>query len=355
MGCNVMESSSYAKYAKKVIIGLAVVCVALALITTNNAATMMAVVSSRTGGAAVASNNTALPVQGGDVQQPSGNTGSNSSTGTQSAAPVSNTGSSSTDTGSSSSSSTPSSSGTQTAAPAGDSGAASGTTDTGSTPSGDAGQQTPVGPADNNAAASGEMTKEQVVDLYVKSLNKAKASASKVILVKDGALNYQEIFEAGAFSSFGPMLKSFFKLEELNADSSKEELPPRNINCNLNAANVESATCKEENGVYNVEIILKDSNNPQIGDGGVGSVTNIISEDQITGGVKDIPGISLNNINLLYTQVKITATIDKATGNLTHVIADAPAILSLDAKAFVMSINGARVGIETVSEFSVAY
>lgn len=356
MGCNVMDNNSYAKYAKRIIIGLAAVAISLALITTNNVATMWAVLSMRNGSTAVASGDTAAPAQDSGAQQSSQSTGlvPVNPSGSTSSSTVTPSGSG---TGSSTSAGTDN---TSTATPAGNTEAGTpSNTDSGSKPADSGKQDKPADAGKTDAgktdAPSGEMTKEQIVDLYVKSLNNAKAKASKVVLVKDGALNYNDIFEAGAFSSFAGMLKAFFKLEDVNSESTREELPPRNANCNLNIANVESATCKEENGVYTVEIILKDSNNPTQGDGGVGAVVNIITQDQITGGVEGIPGISLSNINLLYTQVKIVATIDKATGNLTYVVADAPSILSLDAKAFVMSINGARVGIETVSEFSIEY
>ncbi len=203
-------------------------------------------------------------------------------------------------------------------------------------------------PANNNDAA-------KAIDMYVKAINNAKANAKTVTLVKDGALNYNEIFEAGAFSSFGPMLKAFFKLEDVNGESDKSELPPKGANVNLDAKNVKEASVKEDGSNYIVEITLNNSENPTLGDGGVGSVVNIITNDQITGGVEGIPGISLSNIKLAYENVKITATIDKATGNLTYLIADAPSILYLDAKAFVLSINNASVGIECISEFSIAY
>ena len=196
---------------------------------------------------------------------------------------------------------------------------------------------------------------QKAVDMYVKAINNAKANAKTVTLVKDGALNYNEIFEAGAFSNFAPMLKAFFKLEDVNGASDKSELPPKGANVNLDAKNVKEASIKEDGGNYIVEITLNNSENPILGDGGVGSVVNIITNDQITGGVESIPGIELSNIKLAYENVKITATIDKATGNLTYLIADAPSILYLDAKALVLSINNASVGIECISEFSLAY
>ncbi len=217
----------------------------------------------------------------------------------------------------------------------------------------------PQKPADNGntgtdtPASTGDVQK--AVDMYVKAINNAKANAKTVTLVKDGALNYNEIFEAGAFSSFAPMLKAFFKLEDVNGASDKSELPPKGANVNLDAKNVKEASIKEEGGNYIVEITLNNSENPTLGDGGVGSVVNIITNDQITGGVEGIPGISLSNIKLAYENVKITATIDKATGNLTYLIADAPSILYLDAKALMLSINNASVGIECISEFSLAY
>ena len=217
----------------------------------------------------------------------------------------------------------------------------------------------PQKPADNGntgtdtPASTGDVQK--AVDMYVKAINNAKANAKTVTLVKDGALNYNEIFEAGAFSKFAPMLKAFFKLEDVNGASDKSELPPKGANVNLDAKNVKEASIKEDGGNYIVEITLNNSENPVLGDGGVGSVVNIITNDQITGGVESIPGIELSNIKLAYENVKITATIDKATDNLTYLIADAPSILYLDAKALVLSINNASVGIECISEFSLAY
>lgn len=215
----------------------------------------------------------------------------------------------------------------------------------------------PQKPADNNntdaPASTGDVQK--AVDMYVKAINNAKANAKTVTLVKDGALNYNGIFEAGAFSKFAPMLKAFFKLEDVNGASDKSELPPKGADVKLDAKNVKEASIKEEGGNYIVEITLNNSENPTLGDGGVGSVVNIITNDQITGGVESIPGIELSNIKLAYENVKITATIDKATGNLTYLIADAPSILYLDAKALMLSINNASVGIECISEFSLAY
>lgn len=333
--------------AKKIVLILAALCIVIALITTNNVASVIVIYNARKGASTVQStpvqNNTQSGVQSGVQTDPSStNTGSNQQT---PATPVEN--GSSTGTTEQETPATPTENGSSTPQ------------ETKPADNGNKNEDKPADkPADNGDKKDPGKTpssKEEIVSFYVNAVNKAKSSASGVTLVKDGALNYQEIFEAGALSSFAGPLRSFFKLEDKNEPKDKNDIPPAGANCTVSAANVESATIKEANGAYTVEIIMKDVTNPKAGDGGVGSAVNIIQESQITGGVSSIPGISLSNIALQYSKVKMTATIDKATGNLTYLITDAPSILSLDAKIVFTEMKGARVGIEVVSEYKIAY
>lgn len=346
--------------AKKIILTLAVLCIVIALITTNNVASVIVIYNSRNKTAS--SSVQPAPEQGGSQTgtqtgvQSGVQTGGSSSTssGSTQQTPVTPADSGSSSTGSGTVQETPTT-------PA-DSGTDSKPQDSKPADGGNkTDEKTPDKPADKDNKGgkqeSGKTpsTTEEILSLYVNSVNKAKSSASSVTLVKDGALNYQEIFEAGALSSFAGPLRSFFKIEDKNETKDKNDIPPSGANCGVNASNVENATIKEENGNYIVEITMKTVTNPTAGDGGVGSAVNIIQESQITGGVSSIPGISLSNISLEYIQVKMTATIDKATGNLTYLVTDAPSILSLDAKILVKEMKNARVGIECISEYAIAY
>ena len=81
-----------------------------------------------------------------------------------------------------------------------------------------------------------------------------------------------------------------------------------------------------------------------------------IEESQITGAIGSVPGLALNNINIAYENVTAVATIDKATGNLVALDLNAPCVLGLDAKIpLVGSINGAKVGIQVITEYKVSY
>lgn len=245
-----------------------------------------------------------------------------------------------------------SSSNSQSATPAG-------TTPSSSIPSGSTIPSANTPSSSDNSATASNADVEKAVKLYNEAISKAKSSAKTVTLAKDGATNYNDIFNAGPFSSFAPMLKGFFKVEDKNEAIDKSTLPGDG---KLVTSNVEKATVNEANGVYTVELILKQVDNPAVGDGGVGSAVGVISMDEITGGVSKVPGVSLSNIKLQYGDgqnnalVKVTATIDKATGNLTELSTDAPSILYLDAKAPIIGeIKDASVGIEVVSVYKIGY
>lgn len=336
--------------AKKIILVLAALCIVIALITTNNVASVIVIYNARNKTAS----SSVQPAPGQNGSQPGTQSGvqtggTQASSGTAQETPATPTDSGSSSTGSGTAQETPT---TPAANPQDPTHADVGNKTDEKTPDKPAGNDDKGDKKDSGKTPS---TPKEIVDLYVNSVNKAKSSASSVTLVKDGALNYQEIFEAGALSSFAGPLRSFFKIEDKNETKDKNDIPPSGANCGVNASNVENATIKEENGNYIVEITMKTVTNPTAGDGGVGSAVNIIQESQITGGVSSIPGISLSNISLEYIQVKMTATIDKATGNLTYLVTDAPSILSLDAKIFLSEMKGARVGIECISEYAIAY
>ena len=316
---------------KKIILGLAAVTIAIALVTANNMASVMLIVASRENGASAQqaqSNQTVVT-----PQDNSGSTGSSSSQGT-----VSTPGSSSN---------------TETTAPSG-----SGT------------QQTPADktetPSTNDKkpeanAQNGKFTDQQIVDMYNKAVNNAKSKASKVVRVKDGATNYNNIVEAGKLSDAASSLMGMFmvgsrdEIEVKNEEWTKEKLPPENAQAALTVAGIESAECKEEGDYYIVTVKGKNEVNPKSGGPGVGSLCGVIQEETITGSISSVPGLSLSNISIAYENVVTTAKIEKSTGNLVALTVDAPCILQLSAKLLVLSIDNAKVGIGVYTEYTIEY
>ncbi len=321
--------------AMKIILAVAAICIAITLITTNNIATVMVlfglnstpVASTGTQSQAVVQQQGAVN-QGGTVSGDTGNTG--------------------------------------TVIPTPDATQPSGGATTQTTPSGNAGSTGATDdkkPADNsnasNATQSGKMSTEQIVDLYKKGMDKVHSNAKTAVRVKDGALNYNGIVEAGKLSDAASKLMGMFmvadeaSIEAKNEEWDKTKVPP--ANCNLTAAGVKSATCDEKDGKYIVTIVAKDATNPKAGADGIGSVIDVIEESQITGSISSVPGLSLNNISIAYENVTVVATIDKATGNIENIKINAPCVLQLSAKLLVVSIDNAKVGIQVISEFAMTY
>ena len=309
---------------KKIIIAVAALTIAISIITANNLSSVMLIMASRQGNAQVQSGNT---VAQDNVSQ---NTNTNNVT------PNNNT--------------------TPTAAPSDNTAttAPSGNTATTAAPSGDNKQDAP--------ATNGDWTTEKIVDYYKNAVNKAKSSAKTVTRVKDGAINYNGIVEAGKLSGAASTLMGMFmvgseaEIEVKNETFTNNDIPPAGTNSNLTVNGVKEAKIEENGSNYIITIVAKDAKSPKAGDDGVGSLVSVIEEQTITGSISAVPGLTLSNINIDYENVKVVATVDKATGNLLNISVDAPCILSLGAKIPIIgSIDNAKVGIEVISEFAMTY
>lgn len=324
--------------AKRLVIILASLCIAVALITTNNAATIMVVRAQR-------NRNNVNVVE----QQPQG--------GTQSGAVSGDSGSASSG-GSQSSSSGDSSSADVPGTPSGDTGSqgsSSGDSQSGgssSTPSGSQGTSSDNKADSGKTENNGKLSTQEVVEYYKKAHNNATSNAKKVVLKTDGATNYNNVFEAGMLSSIGQSLVSkFMGVSEKNEEIAPKTLPPASYISGLDAADVKEASRTESGDYYIVKIVMKDDVNPVPGKGS-GALVDIITENQITEPVEGI--VTVSNIKLSYYGSNIEAKIEKSTGNMVYLKTDAPSILSLDAKAGI-SIKDAQVGIECTSEYELTY
>ncbi len=203
-------------------------------------------------------------------------------------------------------------------------------------------------------AASSEV--EQAISLYKEGWKKATTASSSITHTKTGASNYNNIVEAGGLSSAAETLMgAFMKSSEPNEAIDKSALPPKSGVDSLSAANVKSVEIKEEGDLQVVKIYLNDKANPTAGDGGIGSAVNVIEESQITEPISMVPGLSISNINVAYENVYVEFKVEKATGNMTYLYFDAPCVLSLSAKLAVVSIDNAKVGIECIDEYVIAY
>ncbi len=323
---------------KKIIIGLVVVCIAITLITANNLTSVMMLMAAK--------NNAAQNSGSAVVQQQSVSSNSNAS----------NSNSSSSSSGNNSSSASSSTVGGNSSSSSSNNSSSNNSSSNNSTA-----QDNNVAADDKGSANTDSSTKlsdAEVVDLYKKAVNAARTKSSSVTRVKDGALNYKGIAEAGALSSAASTLMGMFmvadeaSIEVKNEPWEKEKLPDASA---LTTAGLQKISYEDKGDKYVVTLVAKNAKNPTAGSDGVGAIAGVIEESQITGAIGSVPGLQLNNINIDYEDVTTVATIDKATGNLVELKLNAPCILSLDAKLAVLSIDGARVGIQVITEYTVAY
>ena len=227
-------------------------------------------------------------------------------------------------------------------------------------PSGDdATTDAPAGDDNTTDAPSGAVNADQeALDMYKKAVAAARTKSKSVVRVKDGAINYKGIVEAGGLSSIASSLMGMFmakdeaSIEVKNEAWDKSKLPDASA---LTLKGVQKITCQDKGSTYVVTVVAKDAVNPKTNADGVGSVAGVIEESQITGAIGSVPLLKLDNINIAYQNVTAVATIDKATGNLVELKLNAPCVLGLDAKAGPISMNNAKVGIQVITEYKISY
>ena len=221
--------------------------------------------------------------------------------------------------------------------------------------------ETVATPDDNNAAdapADEANSDQAALDMYKKAVAAARTKSKSVIRVKDGAVNYKGIVEAGGLSDIGSTLMGMFmakdkaSIEAKNEAWDKTKLPDASA---LTLNGVQKITCVDKGSTYVVTVVAKNAVNPKANADGVGAIAGVIEEGQITGAIGSFPLLKLSNISIAYENVTAIATIDKATGNLVALDIDAPCVLGLDAKMGFISVPNAKVGIEVFTEYKISY
>lgn len=174
-------------------------------------------------------------------------------------------------------------------------------------------------------------TKAEIVALYNEGANRVKPEAKSVTLnynlktqVKEAEISsaviepiankliganmgYDESGNNVTFTTYAEKVDAFTVEKQTWASK-------------LTAADISKATCTEKDGVYTVTLwIVADTvPNIKIGEGHAGKCISIVTKDDIVTGAGSL-GMSVideKSINVTYQNCKITAKIDKQTGNL---------------------------------------
>ncbi len=202
--------------------------------------------------------------------------------------------------------------------------------------------------------AAEDFTKSEIVALYRDGINKAKKNAEKVTYVSSETINYKNIVEAGTMSSTAQsLISSFMGYSEINEVVDNNALPPADISCKLSTSDVKSATITDSGSYYIVKIKMRDETNPVAGEG-IGAVVNVIDEKTIT---ESVSGTSakVSDVNCAYENVVVEAKIEKSTGRIVSLTTDAPMIMTMTVKMSIVEMKDARVGVQAIDKYKIAY
>lgn len=196
---------------------------------------------------------------------------------------------------------------------------------------------------------------EEMVAYFNTSANKVKTDATKVVKNYEkrvvGELIVPDVLQSTAES----LLKTYMTddTEPIVYDT-KEEIrenflvPDQDYVSCLKASDVEKAECKDNGKEYVIYFKLRDEKNPKAGSG-VGSVCDVIETHEVA---EKAPSF-LEEFSTDYYDCEVTATIDKATGRMTHAVYSTP--LKLNVVVSLFGTHSATVGLTFIKDYSITY
>ena len=204
--------------------------------------------------------------------------------------------------------------------------------------------------------ASAPSTVEEIVAYFNESANKIKPNAKKIVknyekrTVNEDKLDIPDSLESTAKT----MMTTFMKddtdpiVYETREDITNEFLVPAQSYVSvLKPEYVESASCTDKGNEYVVHIRLKDSKNPTAGKG-VGSVCDVIETGEVAEKASFVKEFTTE-----YYNCEVIATVDKATGNVTHMVYVTPVVLALTVDMF--GTHNGQVGFTFEKDYSITY
>ncbi len=210
-------------------------------------------------------------------------------------------------------------------------------------------------PDDDKKQDSAFSSTEELVEYFNKCANKVKADATKVVK------NYEKrnVYDLVVPKALESMSGTF--INEVMADdtepivyATKEEIrenfivPGQDYVSRLKASDIVKADCKDNGKEYVIYFKLKDEKNPKAGSG-VGSVCDVIETHEIA---EKAPSF-LEEFSATYYNCEVTATIDKATGRMTHAVYSTP--LTMSVVVNLLGTHNVGASITFIKDYSITY
>lgn len=198
-------------------------------------------------------------------------------------------------------------------------------------------------------------TPEEMVEYFNTCANKVKTDATEVVKNfekrKVGELKVPDLLQSLAET----LLKENMKDDtDPIVYSTKEDIrenflvPAQDYVSCLKAEYVETISYKDNGNEYEFHIKLKDEKDPRAGSG-VGSVCDVIETHEVA---EKAPSI-LQEFSTNYYDCEVTATIDKETGRVTHIVYSTP--LTLNVVVSMLGTHTASVGFTFIKDYTITY
>lgn len=214
---------------------------------------------------------------------------------------------------------------------------------------------TPQTPEEEHKQETAFASTEEMIAYFNKCANKVKTGATKVVKNHEKRIVGEVVVPDVLQSMAEDLLKSNMKDDtDPIVYATKEEIrdnflvPNQDYVSCVKASDVVKADCTDNGKEYVIYLKLKDEKNPRAGSG-VGSVCDVIETYEIA---EKAPSF-LEEFSTEYYDCEVTATIDKATGRMTHAVYSTP--LKLNVVVSLFGTHSASVGLTFVKDYSITY
>ncbi|MBE6755640.1 MAG: hypothetical protein E7555_04190 [Ruminococcaceae bacterium] len=207
-----------------------------------------------------------------------------------------------------------------------------------------------------NTTAKKNFTTKEIVEMFNTSANRIKTDASKVVknfekrIVNEDKTDIPSAMGSVAESMMASMMGDD---TEPIPFTGKDEIienfivPQQSYVSKLSPDYVVKAECKDKGNTYEIYLKLKDHKNPTAGIG-VGAVCDVIETHEIAQKASFIKEFSTT-----YYNCEIKATMDKATGKITHIVYTTPLVMNMTVN--LLGTHSGSIGFTFIKDYTVTY
>ena len=220
--------------------------------------------------------------------------------------------------------------------------------------------------APSKAPSSGApSTKEEVIAYYVAAYNKIASDSKTVVRNYDNTTQYNNILNVNGNATLEKLAQTlmgqFMKPTEEDIEFTPADLPPKGVtNLVITPAQVSTATCVDNGSTYTITLKSTgtDANyelDAQPGKDSAGIIGPLLRTEDVTGAAGSM--LSFEGLHAKYATCTVIATVDKASGHITHFDFNSPCILHFDQVTAmkIVKVQNCDIGLLFEQKWTINY